>query len=130
MNPYPDETAEEYARRTSAYSYENMRTIRGAEHIRLHPGMYIGNTQSMGLHQMLFGVIGHPLPNTNAIPRRISVRLHFDDSLTISDNHRQLRFDHAATLTAAMEGTFGPNGSHWDEELLNYEITNALSEWL
>ena len=39
------------------YTEENMKTLKDAAHIRQNPGMYVGNTDSEGLHHIVYEIV-------------------------------------------------------------------------
>ena len=42
---------------TAGYTEDNLKTLKDAAHIRQNPGMYVGNTQSAGLHHLVYEIV-------------------------------------------------------------------------
>ena len=43
------------------YSEDSIRTLDWQEHIRLRPGMYIGNTGSRGLNHLVYEIVDNAM---------------------------------------------------------------------
>ena len=39
------------------YTEAHMKSLKDAAHIRQNPGMYVGNTQSAGLHHLVYEIV-------------------------------------------------------------------------
>lgn len=71
------------------YGAENIKVLEGIEAVRNTPGMYIGNTGSEGLHQLVWEVVDNAVDEALAgFCRNISVIVHLDSSVTIEDDGR------------------------------------------
>ncbi|MGB6064302.1 MAG: DNA topoisomerase (ATP-hydrolyzing) subunit B [Desulfomonilaceae bacterium] len=71
------------------YGAENIRVLEGLEAVRNTPGMYIGNTGSEGLHQLIWEVVDNAVDEALAgFCHNISVVVHLDSSATIEDDGR------------------------------------------
>ncbi len=72
-----------------AYGAEQIRILEGLEAVRNTPGMYIGNTGSEGLHQLVWEVVDNAVDEALAGHcHNISVVVHLDSSVTIEDDGR------------------------------------------
>jgi len=103
----------------------------GPEHIRQHPGMYIGSTDSRGLHFLLFGLIDLAITESSAgYGQTIQVILHDDGSVSVIDDGRGLDPSREPGIEAIFIHGAGSTGSgHWFDRFA-YMIAAALSEWL
>src|SRR5205814_9456186 len=71
------------------YTEENMVTLKDAAHIRQNPGMYVGNTQSAGLHHLVYEIVYNSVDEALAgYCTNIRVVLHKDGSAAVSDDGR------------------------------------------
>src|SRR5438874_9888079 len=73
------------------YTDKNIKTLKDAAHIRQNPGMYVGNTQSAGLHHLVYEIVYNSVDEHLATPdlcTQIRVVLHKDGSVSVIDNGR------------------------------------------
>lgn len=72
-----------------SYGAEHIRILEGLEAVRNTPGMYIGNTGSEGLHQLVWEVVDNAVDEALAgYCHNITVVVHLDSSVTIEDDGR------------------------------------------
>src|SRR6266568_5040247 len=71
------------------YGEQNIQILEGLEAVRVRPGMYIGATDQRGLHHLIQEVVDNSVDEVMAgYANTITIIIHADSSVTISDNGR------------------------------------------
>ncbi|MCO5144361.1 MAG: DNA topoisomerase (ATP-hydrolyzing) subunit B [Oligoflexia bacterium] len=71
------------------YTADKIKILEGLEAVRKRPGMYIGDTTSRGLHHLVWEIVDNSVDEALAgFCNEVTIKLHPDDSITVSDNGR------------------------------------------
>jgi DNA gyrase subunit B len=128
------------------YGAEQIKALKGIEHIRTRPAMYIGDTTPRGLHHLVYEVVDNSIDEAvNRFAKLITVRINADGSATVSDDGRGIpvgpmpEMENRPAVEVVLTevgagGKFdrqggyktGTGGLHG----VGITVVNALSEWL
>ena len=140
----PDLAAAKRARKaaTSDYNAESIQVLEGLAPVRQTPGMFIGSTDTHGLHHLVWEVVDNSIDEAMAgHATRIEVRVLEDGSVEVEDNGRGVPVGKHTSGKDALEivhtvlhagGKFGGGGYKVSSGLhgVGVSVVNALSEWL
>lgn len=74
---------------SAEYSAEKIQVLKGLEHVRMRPAMYIGDVSSRGLHHLVYEVVDNSIDETlGGFCDYISLTINKDGSVTVEDNGR------------------------------------------
>lgn len=131
------------ANQSSEYSAQQIQVLEGLEPVRKRPGMYIGSTDIIGLHESLREIIDNAVDEALAgYATNVSIALNHDGTATVVDDGRGIPVDimpqfKKSALEIVMTklhagGKFGGSAYKISGGLhgVGAAVVNALSTWM